>query len=54
MNGKYDRAEWKIRPHQELKDPSLMAPVDNLCKWGFYFNELKTYVGGFSSSNEQK
>ena len=22
-NGKYDRAEWKIRPRQELNDPSL-------------------------------
>ena len=23
VNGEYDRAKWKIRPHQELNDPSL-------------------------------
>ena len=40
-NGKYDRTEWKIQPHQELNDPSLYTPVENLRRWVYSFNEQK-------------
>ena len=53
MNGKYDHAEWKIRPRQELNYPSLQTPVENLRKWVISSNEQKTYVSGFYSSYEK-
>ena len=53
-NGKYDRTKWKILPYQELNDPFLWTPVENLRQWVISSNEQKTHVSGFSFSNEQK